>query len=142
MNRYRSYEICTAILLAVCAATAQAQSQPVYLCGNSYSQQPCPGAATVEVDDSRSAAQQDQTGAAVQRDMKAAKALEESRLKEEAKASPGYVPPAKEEPPAADAPKPETVSGKATKPRYFTAVAPRKPGEPVKKKKKAKKKTA
>ena len=142
MKNYWTHEICAAFLVAACAATAQAQSQPVYRCGNSYSQQPCAAAATIEVDDSRSAAQQNQTSAAAQRDMKAAKAMEESRLKEEAKASPGYVPPSKEEPPAADAPKPETVSGKAAKSRYFTAVAPRKPGEPVKKKKKAKKKTA
>jgi hypothetical protein len=124
--------------LALALACAAAGAQGVYRCGDTYSQQPCPGGAPLAAQDSRSAAQQAQTTQATQRNAKAADAMEKSRLKEEAKPiSEGRVAlPARQEVTPPD----EPVLTKPKKPQYFTASAPKKPGEkPVKKKPKAKK---
>jgi hypothetical protein len=115
-----------------------AGAQAIYRCGDSYSQKPCPGGKVVDVDDARSASQKSQTDQAVRRDAKAADAMEKERLKEEARPAPVAMPPAKPPEPA----KPAAASG-TKKPEQFTAVAPKKPGDPAgKKKKKAKKKDA
>jgi hypothetical protein len=129
------------LCLAAGGWIAPAAAQAVYRCGNSYSQQPCPGGTLVPADDARSAAQRSQTGLAAERDAKAADAMEKARLKEEAKPAQVVMPPAKlEESPQEE--RKTVVEGKPKKPAYFTAVA-RKPGDtPVKKKKKAKKKAA
>jgi hypothetical protein len=66
--------------------------------------------------------------------------MEKARLKEEAKATPGYIPAAKVEAPAPEK-KPEQLA-KPKKPEYFTATAPRKPGGAAAKKKKSKPKKA
>lgn len=63
------------------------QAQPVYRCGNSYSQVPCPGGSVIETSDSRDKTQKTQTDTAIQRDRQAADALEKSRLKQEASQS-------------------------------------------------------
>ena len=131
------------VLLAACAAAAMAPTaaQNVYRCGDSYSQKPCPGGAVVPTDDARSEGQRTQTREAAQRDGKAADAMQKARLKEEAKPAPGYIPPPKIEP-AAEEKKPQPMA-KPKKPQYFTAVAPRKPGEAApRKKSKPKKKEA
>lgn len=60
-----------------------ATAQNVYKCGNSYSQTPCPGAQTINVDDARTAAQKKQTDTAVLRDTKAAQSLEKMRRAQE-----------------------------------------------------------
>jgi hypothetical protein len=126
------------VVLAAAAALAPAAAQSVYRCGDSYSQKPCPGGTLVPTDDARSASQRAQTSAAAQRDAKTANAMEKARLKEEAKPVPGYIPAPNAEPIAQEN-KPELAKPK--KPQYFTAAAPRKPGEaPAKKKKKASKK--
>lgn len=125
----------------LCAALAgwmpAADAQAIYRCGDSYSQQPCPGGKLVEADDARSARQKAQTDQAVRRDAKAADAMEKARLKEEAKPAQLVMPPAKPQAPA----KPVATSAKK-KAGDFTAVAPKKPGEAAKKKKKATKKEA
>ncbi|HWP11607.1 MAG TPA: hypothetical protein VNN06_07275 [Ramlibacter sp.] len=130
------------LCLAASAWIAPAAAQAIYRCGDSYSQQPCPGGTQVQADDARSAAQGSQTRQAAQRDAKAADAMEKARLKEEAKPAQAYIPPPKVQ----DAPPQDggtEVSAKAKKPAYFTAAAPRKPGEAsAKKKKKARKKAA
>src|SRR4051812_8948856 len=126
------------LLAAVCLAPAAAQN--IYRCGDSYSQRPCPGGTVVEAEDERSAAQRAQTSQAAQRDAKTADAMEKARLKEGAKPAGSVYIPAKAET-LADAPENTinpTAARKAKKPAYFTAGAPRKPGEPTKKKAKKK----
>jgi len=116
-----------------------AAAQAIYRCGNSYSQQPCPGGKIVDADDARSASQKSQTDQAVRRDAKAAEALEKARLKEEAIPAQVLLPPAKPQ----GATLKSVVTPTLKKPDQFTAVAPKKPGEAVKKKKKkAKRKEA
>jgi hypothetical protein len=119
----------------LCAALGgwipMAGAQGIYRCGDSYSQQPCPGGKRVEADDARSAAQKAQTDQAVRRDAKAAEALEKERLKDEAKPAQLVKPPAAPQ----EAVKP-TAASSLKKPDQFTAVAPKKPGDTAKKKKK------
>jgi hypothetical protein len=131
-----------ALCLAVSGWIAPAAAQNIYRCGNSYSQQPCPGGTLVPADDARSASQRSQTSLASERDAKAADVMEKVRLKEEAKPAQVVMPPAKLEEIPPDE-RNTVVEGKAKKPAYFTAVA-RKPGDTrvKKKKKKAKKKAA
>jgi len=123
-------------LFALLAAAwlAPATAQDIYRCGDSYSQQPCPGGAVVQAQDERSAGQRSQTHLAAQRDAKVADAMEKARLKEEAKPAQAYIPPAKE----------EAAARKLKKPDQFKAVAAKKPGDvPAKTKKtKAKANTA
>ncbi len=115
------------------ASTMPVLAQKVYRCGNTYSQQPCFDATTVQTEDPRSESQKAQARQAAQRDAKLANDMEKSRLKEEAQAAKlGQIPqPAK---PASaktqartDEPKTSTDNKKAKKPAYFTAVAPTKP---------------
>jgi hypothetical protein len=116
------------VLMAACAAAAiPAAAQNVYRCGDSYSQKPCAGGAVVPTDDARSAAQRAQTREAAQRDGKTADAMEKARLKDEAKATQAYIPEPMLEP-AVEEKKPDPAV-KPKKPQYFTAAAPRKPGE-------------
>ena len=131
-----------ALCLAACSWFAPAAAQEIYRCGDSYSQQRCAGGTLVQAEDGRSAGQSAQTRLAAQRDAKAADAMEKARLKEEAKPAQAYIPPPKvQDATPQDSATP--VSAKAKKPAYFTATAPKKPGEQAaKKKKKAKKKTA
>lgn len=130
------------VLMAACAAAAiPVAAQSVYRCGDSYSQKPCAGGVLVPTDDARSAAQRAQTREAAQRDGKAADAMEKARLKEEAKPVAAYMPPPNAEP-AVEEKKPQALA-KPKKPQYFTATAPRKPGQAApKKKSKPKKKAA
>lgn len=74
----------TSLLLAL-AATAQAQT--VYRCGSSYSQQPCPGATTVNATDERTAEQRKAHENTVRQDVRTADAMEKERLKREAAAA-------------------------------------------------------
>lgn len=115
------------------------QAQPVYKCGNSYSQQPCAGGAMVPVEDGRSAAQKSQTSEAAKRDAKAADALEKERLTLEGKAAPAHLPASQAQDRATA---PRTLAGKPKKPEVFSAVVPKKAGDKVASKKKKKKKQA
>lgn len=136
MNRYLPIAL-------VCAAAAgwaaPAMAQNIYRCGDSYSQQPCPGGRLVEASDTRSASQKLQTDQATQRDAKSADAMEKARLKEEAKPIPVGMPLAKSQA-APDEPK-KAAGGKSKKPAHFSATSPQKPGDSTPKKK-AKKKEA
>ena len=131
------------VFAVACALSAMqpAAAQTVYRCGDSYSQKPCAGGALVPTDDARSEAQRAQAREAAQRDGKAADAMQKARLKEEARPVQAYIPaPASQS--AAEEKKPGAAV-KPKKPQYFTAAAPRKPGEAApKKKSKAKKKDA
>ena len=118
-------------------------AQTVYRCGESYSQQPCPGGKPVQADDPRSESQRAQTREAVRRDAKVADEMQKARLKEEAKPAQAVIPAPKAE--TLDPPQePAASPGVAKKPAYFTAVSPTKKekAQPGKKKKKAKKKTS
>jgi hypothetical protein len=129
--------------LAAAGWMAPAAAQGIYRCGDSYSQQRCPGGTPVQAEDARSTEQARQTSVAAQRDARMADAMEKARLQEEAKAAQAYIPPPKAQ--DADQEHGKTARGaKAAKPAHFTATSPRKPGEKqVKKKKgKAKKKAA
>ena len=124
----------SAVLLVAAAWSWPAPAQTIYRCGNTYSQQPCAGGAPVQADDPRSAGQRAQTGAAARRDAKTADAMEKTRLKDEGKPVQAYIPAAKAD--AQDAPlEKKPVLAKPKKPQYFTAVAPKKPGETAAKKK-------
>ena len=127
------------VVLVTAAALTPAAAQDVYRCGDSYSQRPCPGGTLVPTDDARSASQQAQTSSAAQRDAKTANMMEKARLKEEAKPVAGYIPAPKEAEAITQESRPGLVKPK--KPQYFTAAAPRKPGDAAKNKKKKAKKT-
>lgn len=70
-------------IIATSALSTRARGQIVYRCGNSYSQIPCPGGQTVQVDDTRDAQQKRQTDEAVRQDAKQAQLLEKKRLAQE-----------------------------------------------------------
>ena len=110
----------TAVALATLIALPAA-AQGVYRCGDSYSQQPCPGGTLVQAAQIPTAAEQARAREATQRDAKTADAMEKARLKEEAKPASAYIPPAKGDA-APEAEKP--VVSKPKKPQYFTTVAP------------------
>ena len=60
-----------------------AWAQTTYKCGNSYSQQPCPGGTVVDTADPRTSEQKKQAEQSIQRDAKLASELEKSRLQQE-----------------------------------------------------------
>lgn len=60
-----------------------ALAQPVYKCGERYTQTPCPGGALIDTSDPRSAAQKAQTDLATMRDARRADAMEQARLQQE-----------------------------------------------------------
>lgn len=72
-----------ATLVSLCLHPAMLPAQPVYRCASSYSDLPCPGAATVDVDDSRSTAQKAQTDAATVQAARLADEMEATRLSAE-----------------------------------------------------------
>jgi hypothetical protein len=76
-----------AALLLPLFLSVPAQAQTVYRCGNSYSQQPCPGGSSLDASDSRSSEQRKAHEASVQHEKRTADSLEKNRLKEEAAAA-------------------------------------------------------
>lgn len=137
------------LLACVAGWSIPGVAQPVYRCGdNSYSTTPCPGGKAVDVADPRTAAQRAQTLDAARRESRMADEMEKTRLKQEAvaaKAAQAAAPLPVADPPYEAASGDRTLSPyRAKKPQYFTAVAPKKPGDakPTKAaKKKAVKKT-
>lgn len=107
-----------AVMGAVLAVPLSATAQNVYRCGDSYSQQPCPGAKAIDVPQAPGTQEQQRAREATARDAKAAEALEKSRLREESRPVSAYIPVKKDETPPASAP------GKVEKPYVFTAKAP------------------
>ena len=95
------YRSLTAIFLtAAVALSTGALAQPVYKCGERYSQTPCPGGALIDTSDPRSAAQKAQTDLATVRDARSADAMEQARLQQEQADLAANTPKAK--PPSAD----------------------------------------
>ena len=120
----------TIIYIAAAAVPTWVNAQKVYRCGQSYSQTPCAGGDSVDVTDSRTTAQQKQTGQAATRDARAASTLEKERLKQEkadlaANSKPVPAAPPKAvtaAAPVAPASKPKKT--RKSEPEFFTAQAP------------------
>jgi hypothetical protein len=72
-----------ALLISLCALSTGLQAQNIYKCGNSYSQTPCPGASTLNLNDARDVTQKRQSDAATRRDTGLAAALEKDRVTQE-----------------------------------------------------------
>lgn len=106
-------------LMASTGVLAQAGDAPVYRCGSSYSNKPCPGAASVDAADPRSAAQQRESHQASQREAALARQMKADRLADERRAAGAAnvgptvaKPPA---PPASKTHKPKRVGHAAAK---------------------------
>ena len=114
------------ILLLACAAWPAAHAQPIYRCGDSYSQQPCPGATQVATPPAPSAADRAQAAAATSRDARLAQELEKDRTRHEAQAvragPAAYVPPADALPTPDEHQWPERAGTRRLD--MFTATAP------------------
>ena len=135
--------------IAINFITTGAWGQNVYKCGNTYSQQPCPGGTLVDAADTRTNEQKKAADQASQRNAKAADALEQSRLKKEKaeqQALTGSKKPSKAAsaaaPLPADSVPPKTAAkkSKAKAEGDFKAQVPS--DQPVKKKKSEPKKAA
>lgn len=83
MQRIHHRVLSCLLLLALNTMTL---AQPVYRCGNSYSQTPCPGAVPIAADDTRTDAQRTQAKQALNSDKKLSKDLEAARQQDEARA--------------------------------------------------------
>jgi hypothetical protein len=70
-------------LIAINPIGTGAWGQNVYKCGNTYSQQPCPGGTLVDAADTRTSEQKKAADQASERHAKAADTLEQARLKKE-----------------------------------------------------------
>lgn len=129
------------LLACVAGWSIPAAGQPVWRCGDTYSQKPCPGGRQVQAEDARDAGQRAQTSGAARRDAKLADEMEKTRLKEEAKPAPAYIPPAKAEASGADGDRTRSAAT-AKRTADFGAIEPRKPGQVKAKAKAVKKKKA
>ena len=114
----------TALVLLLPGTAALGQT--IYRCGDSYSQTPCPGAVSLQVDDSRSAAQKAHADAASIATHRAATSLERERLAQERT----YEVNKKRKSPegggteAADTPARKAAKKTKPAPPYFTAGVP------------------
>jgi hypothetical protein len=75
-----------ALLLSLCPALSAAA--PIYRCGQSYSQTPCPGGKLIDAADPRSAAQRAEARRTAERERQLAARMERERRKEEAAPQP------------------------------------------------------
>jgi len=114
-----------AMLVVVPAAL---HAQPIYRCGNTYSQTPCADGIVVSAEDSRTAAQKAQTDAATAQATRRAAQMQRERLT--AERSPGSS--ASQPGPIKAQPAPRSTATsarqtgpkpKASEPGYFTAAA-------------------
>jgi hypothetical protein len=152
-----NHVIYASILIALSSLSTGATGQSIYRCGNNYSQTPCPGAQTIQVDDTRDAKQKKQTDEAVRLDAKQALALETRRIaleKAALKQAPAVTPnteAATPKPPQVDEAgvvhkiTPKQITPKHSKPDGFEAQVPgseQKSGDKKSKKKKPTQKVA
>jgi hypothetical protein len=75
------------LLAALTAVQLAAAAETVYRCGSDYSKTPCAGGQAVQVDDSRTPAQQHQAEDAARREAKLAGQMARERQAQEAKAA-------------------------------------------------------
>jgi hypothetical protein len=73
--------VAAALFLSVCPALTDAA--PIYRCGQSYSQTPCPGGKLIDAADPRSAAQRDEARRTAQRERQLADQLERDRQQQD-----------------------------------------------------------
>jgi hypothetical protein len=147
-----SHTTLASFLIAATSMMTGAWAQNTYKCGNSYSQQPCPGGTVIDTADSRSYAQKQAAEQASQRNAESAAAMEKARLQKDkadlkAVATPvAPVKPAKPRLAAASQPKDKRPAPTTAKKPKLTGADEFKaqvPGEPDgKDKKKTTKKTA
>ena len=114
-----------AVLVWLLPGTA-AIGQTIYRCGDSYSQTPCPGAVSLQVDDSRSAAQKAHADAATIATHRAATTLERERLAQErtSKVTNNRKAPERGGTEAEDTPARKAAKKTKPAPPYFTAGVP------------------
>lgn len=117
------------LLAAACMGTA---GQTIYRCGSAYSQAPCTGGQVIDTSETLQTGPHGKGPSAAERDAKLAATLEQDRLRLEANAAPAYIP--RQEAAA----KPRKGAHKLRKLEQFTAMAPAKPGDGEKRKKKKK----
>lgn len=110
-----------------------APAQTVYRCGNSYSQQPCPGGNAIDTADPRTPEQRKAAADGAQHERRTADVLEKQRVKDEVSASHAAQQIEKAEQAAAakraaqkaaeekEKEKKVTRTGRRQEPRYFTA---------------------
>jgi len=72
------------LLIAVSPYATWARAEKVYICGNTYSQTPCPGSKLLDVDDTRDPAEKARMDAQTRRDAELARDMEQGRLANEA----------------------------------------------------------
>ena len=127
------------IIAAACAlASPWGSAQPVYRCGNSYSQQPCAGGTVVNTGDTANPLNTPPGSVAASEAVRA-EAMEKARIAQEKNAPKALIigpesPPLREP----DVPTKDGMRAKAGKLEQFTAVSPgHKPAPKKKKKKKA-----
>ena len=123
----------TTLIALLMLVAGSAGAQQVYRCGSNYSQQPCAGGTSVQVEDTRTQAEANRANVETKRQAKAADAMEKARLQQEAKSAPANILP--QGAPAASASEPgaekkaeakDKAKAKPKKPDHFTAVAPKK----------------
>ena len=112
------------IIAALALASPWASGQTVFRCGNSYSQQPCDGGASVAASDPRTPAEAKGAAQAAAADAKRADAMEKARLAQEKQAPKAIVmgPPASA--PVQAKPAPGGKRAKKGQPEHFTAMSP------------------
>jgi len=108
-----------------------ASAQTVYRCGNSYSQQPCPGGNAIDASDRRTPAQRKAAEDGAKHERRTADTLEKQRVKEEESVARAAQQVEKAEQAAAakraaqkaaeEKEKKVTRTGRRQEPRYFTA---------------------
>lgn len=120
------------VFISLFLATQGLQAQTIYKCGNTYSQVPCPGASSLNLNDTREPAQKLQMDAATRRDAELAKELVKNRTAQEklAKARPPIATPVSTTaaPPssnnAVSVITPKRIQPKHKKPDAFVASVP------------------
>ena len=117
------------VLAALAVAACSAGAQPVYRCGSSYSQQPCPDGKAVDTMPNGATSQDAaRARAAALGDAKRADAMETARLEQEKNAPKAVVmgPKVPASAPAAKQAARKTGGKEKKKPEYFTATVPKK----------------
>ena len=121
----------TLLLIAISPYSHWARAEKVYKCGSTYSQTPCPGSTTLELDDTRDPAEKKRMDAQTRRDAELARDMEQNRLANEAALAAERTQQAenaaklKQAQQLAKAPPAEPVPVYARKPRLYRPKKPR-----------------
>ena len=121
----RASGVCLRFSLALLAmAPVAVPSQPIYRCGNAYSQTPCANAVVVKADDARTPDQKAQTDAATVQAARLAERMERDRQASEHRSGRAGNRPASVKPASTSASGPRSKSKpRSPPPEYFTAAA-------------------